>query len=247
MLIIYILPISLIACIFLFRNGFSLNKKVTPIQDAKIQAYKKELQDNEKNIISKNISEGDEQYYLNKIQSTIDYCIGRHDWYETQRGKIFTLTLWAIGISVTLWSIGLDSKRITSDHFNYSIIISILISLIFATLEYLIELDNHRSYRLLADIRFWFFKYNFSSKNKSDKDDIKIKKAKNVKNQRFEFMNRLKENFSKENSIREDLEQIFILQILQNSKHQSLKRLKNILAFSLIIFALHLVFLLCQN
>lgn len=247
MLLIYILPTLLVIFLIFFRNGFSLNKKPTPVQDEKIKSFKKELQNNEKDIISSSISKEDEPYFLEKIQNTINYCIGRHDWYESQRGKIFTLTLWAIGISVTLWSIGLERDSITSVNFNYSIIISILTSLIFATFEYLIELDNHRSYRLLADIRFWFFKYNFSSENISDKDDIKIKKAKNVKTQRFEFMNRLKENFSKEKSIREDLEQIFILQILQNSKHQSLKRLKNILAFSLIIFALHLVFLLCQN
>jgi hypothetical protein len=87
------------------------------------------------------------------------------------------------------------------------------------------QLDAARSYRAVADIRSWFFRYNLPDSSKSAIVD--------VLNERSRFFNRVVELFGGHkgerrltNLVREDLEQLFILFALQRHKHESLAQMR---------------------
>lgn len=108
-----------------------------------------------------------------------------------------------------------------------------------AVFLYNIELDADRPYRLVSDVRHYYYVYNMPepiNKNGNKYTDI----ANIVCDKRNEFINRITENFDGIESTREDIEQIFILQTLQMHKSRSLKKMRNNLSSLLIFGALEI-------
>ena len=71
--------------------------------------------------------------------------------------------------------------------------------------------------------------------------------AESVADERERFFSRIGENFSLKASLREDLEQLFILHTLQRYKSESLKRMRWVLSYFLVFAALQLfMFVLVQ-
>jgi len=169
-------------------------------------------------------------YFKEKIFKAIDYAINRHDWYENQRLNIFKSILAISSIIFTVIGLFISDQDTISGGLRVSICslgFITLIALLRAVYLYNIELDADRPYRLVSDIKAWYFKYNMPPSNDTNKDNLKISEIANgVLDERINFVNRNLENTKIENAIREDLEQIFILQILQKYKQQSLTKLR---------------------
>lgn len=178
-----------------------------------------------------------------KVYKAIDYAIKRHDWYENQRNRIFNLILWTIGFSLTFVGLLLrnSDKTVVDSPEIMAIIITVTIALFVGLVLYNKELDADRPYRLVSDIRFWFFRYNLpthSDKLKSKNDITRI--ADEVQKERNKFFDRISENFTIENSIREDFEQLFILHVLQRYKSESLIKLRWLMTYTMIVLIIEL-------
>jgi hypothetical protein len=191
-------------------------------------------------------------YLREKLFRAIDYAIRRHDWYEEQRARVFqqvmTSALWILTASVTIVGIGIRAdagtvgKRFASLELllGLSVLVIIaLVSLLRAVVLYNSELDANRPYRLISDIRFWFFRYNMPAHlaAASTKDDIHAQ-GEAVISERERFFSRIKANLNLEPSLREDFEQLFILQVLQRYKSDSLRYLRYLLSYLSVFFGI---------
>lgn len=189
-----------------------------------------------------------EIYLKDKISNSIDYAIKRHDWYEDQRFRIFQFIIAVSTVILTVVGLSIDSQFITQNRLHvilFGLIFIALTSIILSSYIYNAELDGDRSYRLVSDIRFWFFRYNLPEhSDKADSQSALVERAKEVLSQRERFFDRASENFNLDKSIREDLEQIFILHTLQRYKSESLSQLRWLLPYLVIFFAIEVGFLL---
>ena len=177
-----------------------------------------------------NFSEDQIKRIQDRLDRMIDYAIDRHDWYDSHRHKFLQ-----IGISLLASGAAISAilARLTNE---LSIFVEILswvgsISLIF-TGGYLIYLYNNgisqdHPYRKVVDIRSWFFKYNFHSNSIGE-----LSKDPAIAKEQIETTVEAMKNFSQrwieiakdENGfLKEDLEQVFILQLLQKNRSEQVK------------------------
>ena len=192
-----------------------------------------------------------ESYQQEKTFRAIDYAIGRHDWYESQRANIFRITIALCGILVSIVTIfaRLESEDITTISSGLiSLSLITLISLGRSVLLYNAELDGDRPYRLISDIRYWYFRYNLP-KHSSESEEMRspLNRAEAVAIERRDFFERVTSHNKLEKSVREDLEQIFILQVLQRYKHESLTKMRWQLSYLVWASALAVFSLLGQS
>lgn len=185
------------------------------------------------------------EYFVKKVSKAIDYCISRHDWFEEQRGKVFSQFI-AI-FSSALAIVAVMSRIEAFDSLvEKTILAGLLIVMIFSlfriSVVYHSELNADRDYRYISDIRFWFFRYNLPEKSKSNSDPREA--VEDVSDQRVNFFERVLDNYNVEKSIREDLEQLFILHVLQRHKQESLTKMQWALSSFIIFGALQLVLLI---
>jgi hypothetical protein len=183
-----------------------------------------------------------------RLYRMIQYAIERHDWYDEQRHRFLQIgvALFAVSatISAVLVAVMKEMEGVTE------ILAWLSVGSLFLTAFYLIHtytrgVERDHPYRRVVDIKSWYFKYNFPF---GLKDQISRKPAQ-AKNQVKEvvdsfrvFLNRwfslLKDNTS---FVKEDLEQVFILQLLQRYGSQQVKRMSKGLFFGLLIAGLFLI------
>jgi hypothetical protein len=253
-----VLLIAFCFCVFRLPRGvWKTHAKVSEDEEAKeaLEDIKKKLQIEELDLVRSDLSapttpQDRFSATREKVFRAIDYAIKRHDWYEDQRARIFQIILAISGLALTI--LGFFVKDVLKDvpHFlpSYCSIagffLIILITLSVAVFQYNKELDADRPYRSISDIRFWFFRYNLPLHSSAGKeiDDIQSR-AKAVAGERRRFFKRIVENFYSDKSLREDLEQLFILQVLQLYKTESLTRLRWLLAYGVLVLPLQ--FALC--
>jgi hypothetical protein len=187
-------------------------------------------------------------YFKEKLFKSIDYAIRRHDWYEDQRSKVFqqTLTISLAILTIALTVAGLVIKeKMSVEGIFWCLLVFILIaivSLVYATVQYNGELNRDRPYRLISDIRFWYFRYNLPDpSSQAESSEAPVKRAQAVAYERSKFFKRLVANLPIERSIREDFEQLFILQVLQRYKMESLERLQWLLVYLSIFTAVEVL------
>ena len=175
-------------------------------------------------------SKFDEQAYIvQKVQAAIQYAIGRHDWYEQQRNTIYQMTLAAASFMFVLCGLALGIEEQVPFHFGFFSVFAVLIAIIgivAALWRYNKELDADRPYRSVSDIRFWYFRYNLPEHSDQHELNGNVQKAKSVLEQRKLFFERIEGHGSLTKSLREDLEQVFILQVLQRYKSESLTQMR---------------------
>jgi hypothetical protein len=198
-----------------------------------IQKLVKDTQADEISKISSQLLAGkkdDGSYLAAKIPAAINYAIGRHDWYEEQRSNIFKNTLTVGGM--VLAAMGLYSGLETSPSDLAKLIIlsaglTILIGVGIIVHLYNVELDADRPYRLVSDVRHWFFRYALPGKASRTGSGLNLDNlASRELVERTKYVDALIENSSLANSLREDLEQLFILHVLQRYKHESLQKMR---------------------
>lgn len=172
-----------------------------------------------------------------RLFSMISYAISRHDWYELQRDKFLNIGIGILGASVTASGVAITVQ----DKIPNKVLIPLLLGLgtllitsmvLILKITYFTEQDH--PYRKVADIRSWYFKYNIKdelppkiSKNKS----IAQLQVSKVIDAYQTFIERWIEYAKNQNkTIEEDIQQVFILQLLQHYRSNDLKKLKNITA-----------------
>jgi hypothetical protein len=187
-------------------------------------------------------------YFKEKLFRAIDYAIRRHDWYEDQRSRVLQQTM-TISFAILTISLGVTSlliqKAISSSELFATLAGFIglaVISIGRSAWLYNAELDIDRPYRLVSDIRFWFFRYNLpkASRELLSGDTVRSLAAE-VIDERKRFFERIGPNLSLDRSMREDLEQLFILQVLQRSKSESLLKLRWLLAYLALFTAIEVI------
>ncbi|HSM96069.1 MAG TPA: hypothetical protein VLT91_08500 [Rhizomicrobium sp.] len=171
-------------------------------------------------------------YFREKIFKAISYAIGRHDWYEQQRSSVLqtTLTIALAFLAIAGASVHLSAGqpiKLTVISFGASLLA--LIGVIFILHEYRAELNRDRPYRTISDIRFWFFKYNLPKRSTSHAQATQTSQAAAVAADRRTFFERISSTFRLKQSIREDIEQLFILHVLQRYKAESLLKMQDVL------------------
>ena len=181
-----------------------------------------------------------------KLYRAIKYMIGRHDWFEEQRFRIFQIILSVATASLSIlgWTVESASDGHKPPIGSYwPLLATAAFAFLAAIHRYNRELDADRPYRSTADIRFWFFRYNMrDSKTFSDKPKPDLDKAERVILERKAFVERTIGSFSIEGSLREDVEQLFILQLLERAKSESLTLLRWLMSYTLLALLLQTVF-----
>jgi hypothetical protein len=92
------------------------------------------------------------------------------------------------------------------------------------------ELDQDRPYRMVSDVRYWFFRYSLPDRGRRAGEADAATLATEVVKEREKYFDRVLANSSLPISIREDLEQLFILHVLQRYKQQSLQAMRWVLS-----------------
>jgi hypothetical protein len=107
-----------------------------------------------------------------------------------------------------------------------------VISIAWSAWLYNSELDKDRPYRSVSDIRFWYYRYNLPARSALiSAGESLLSQAQAVLEERKIFFDRISDNLKVGESMREDLEQLFILQVLQRYKSESLSQLRWLLSY----------------
>lgn len=209
-------------------------------RDDRIRNQMKEFQENElrkinddflTNFDKTELNKATITYQLQKIHASINYAIARHDWYEAQRSGLITKLLTLIGLSFTVLGLYIGQQQSSLGGTAFLIISStgftLMISLLYGIHLYNSELDQDRPYRLVSDVRFWYFRYNFPDKiNRYGERIDYLSIAKEVLDEREDYLDRILDLSELNNSVREDLEQLFILHVLNRYKSESLNKIR---------------------
>ncbi len=187
------------------------------------------------------MDEDAKQKLSDRLYKMIEYSIGRHDWYDEQRNKLLQLGIAILGaaavISAVVLSLG-EKFSLFSGILLWLFVLGLFSTGLLLIINYSSTIGQNHPYRELVDIRSWYFKYSFPSGLKeslsSKKETAKIE-IKEVVDAFKNYLTRWVEYATKKDEfIKEDLEQVFILQLLQRYRFQQLKRMSNILKWGLI-------------
>ena len=186
------------------------------------------------------LSEERTQYVQDRLYRMIDYAIGRHDWYEEQRTRFLQ-----IGLAVTAASAALATLLVRlSGGISWLplLVLGLSVFSLLLTGVVLIYLYNSgigqsHPYRKIADIRSWYFKYNVPDTlpdQLSESPETGRRQVENVSENLKRFLDRwLEYTDEPKKFIEEDLEQVFILQLLQRYRSQQIKSLSSTLTWGI--------------
>lgn len=165
-----------------------------------------------------------------RLQHMIEYSVSRHDWYDEQRNRFLQigLALMAAAAAVAAVIIQIIARLPV-----FTAVLSCLCAVsAFGTGFLMVYLYNKgvardHPYRKVADIRSWYFAYTFPSGLKdhlSSDPRLAKQEVSEVVDGLERFLNRWFE-LTKNNHgfLKEDLEQVFILQLLQRYRAQQVK------------------------
>lgn len=179
-----------------------------------------------------------------RLYRMILYTIGRQDWYEDRLHRLLNIGVAFVAASVALAAfmseVGTNIATL-SMIFGYLAIVSLFCTGISLVHYYSSRLARNHPYRKIVDIRSWYFMYNFPSglKDALSKKFNKAKQEVEEVIQGYEvFLKRwLEYSRDKDRFIEEDIEQVFILQLLQRYRYQAVKTMSVILYYGIIATA----------
>ncbi len=184
----------------------------------------------------------DKDKIIERLYRMILYTLGRQDWYDNRMHRLLNIGIAFIATSValaTFMSAVNPHIQLITRIFGWlttGCIFSIGISL---TSYYNSKLARDHPYRKIVDIRSWYFIYNFPSglKDNISKNFEETKKQVEETIDAYRvFLNRWLEYSSEQDKvIEEDLEQVFILQLLQKYRYQAVKNMSRILYYGIYV------------
>lgn len=186
--------------------------------------------------------------FLNaRLYKMIEYGIGRVDWYEEQRNKVLNVGFAFFALATGILAFLGAAFNFVPNQFpaiSFALSICSAITLIFTGLsilyEYVSLISADPAHRTISDIRSWYFIYNFPDDIdfhlKTDNPN-RLKQTKEVSKAYLEFIDRWSEFATKEKAfLSEDLQQVFILQMMQRYRRQSLAAMRRKLELGTILF-----------
>lgn len=205
---------------------------------------KNEFQDLKNEYLNLNgLDEAKKDVLSDRLYKMIQYAIGRHDWYEKQKQQVLTISLAFMTVSGILATLLVRlNKYLPSE--NSKIVFWLGCVLLFLTgfivvVVYIKNIERDHPYRKVSDIKSWYFKYTLSNKlpfSISKSLDKALKEVKDVNDLFKSFLGRwVSLTDDDDHFIHEDLEQVFILQLLQRYRAQQLKSMQYIFGIGLII------------
>ena len=225
-------------------NSVSAVTPVTSVDDPR-----KIHQEVEKALVEKaNLTDDEQRSIQERLYKMIDYTVKRQDWYADQCHRLLQIGLGLIASSAAIIALftKVEKLSVVSQFLAYSLGVSIFFTGIRLVYLYNIALAGDHPYRKLANITSWFFAYRFPEdlpQNISKNTEIARKQIEQEsKYIREYFSNFLSHAKDKLGIIREDIEQVSVLLILQKYKHkqtqQMSRNLSNGLWVTTVILAL---------
>lgn len=219
-----------------------------------IEEKKQELQKFELESIKDNfekLSTDEIKDVHDRLYKMIDYAVKRQDWYADQCHRLLQIGLGLIasGVAIIALFSNLENLQIVT-----KILGGIEGLIFFFTGLKLTDLFNrslagNHPYRNLVNISSWFYYYNFpeeySEQNLSEDPNI----AKEQVNQESDYIKNvfikfLDQTTDKNKSIREDIEQVSVLFLLQKYKREKAQQMANALSTGICLTFLFFVFLI---
>lgn len=187
----------------------------------------------------------DQEFFQDRLYRMVDYAVGRHDWYEEQRGKLFQAALGMISFiaaAIAITTSFNDHSRVFVVTFYLG-----LISLGYAACRiiflYTKVSEKNHPYRRAADIKSWYYRYAFESGSViDDLDELfasedKDRAVEDTRENFRSFLRKIDQKSIKDSAIHEDLQQVFILYLLQNYRQINLKEMYRVVRVWTIISA----------
>jgi hypothetical protein len=180
--------------------------------------------------------------FQDRLYRMIDYGIKRFDWYEEQRFKFLQIALALITVTAGLSGF-LANVRSSISPLALGLSFGAVVTLLFTGIKLMLAYNELRDitypYTKIADIRSWFFRYNFKSLPAAlSREPVQsIKEVQETATAYQKFVERWSEYAKKQKGfIEEDLQQVFILQVLQSYRRESLERMVKLLNVGVIVF-----------
>lgn len=180
-----------------------------------------------------------------RLYRLIDYAIHRYDWYDELCHRFLNI---GIGLATATAGVAavLVQFAIPASLLAIIFLWSSLASLFFTGLAliwiYNRGLARNYPYRKIADITSWYFIYNFPQRMKirlSRRTKVAFVQVQLIADALEAFLERWKETVSDDRGfIKEDLEQVFILQLLQRYKNQHVRSMSRFLSVGFIVAGL---------
>jgi hypothetical protein len=184
-----------------------------------------------------------------RLWQMIQYAIGRHDYYERVRRDFLTIGLGLVGAATALEAILLKPGESPARSW-FLIVGGIVLALTGLALvfRYVYETSPDYPYRNLADIRSWYHHYNLSGKNsfsvRSGTETVQANQE-STRDQLMKFAETwllwASPKTFNVSFVAEDLEQVFILYLLQQYKRVFARKMGIVLAVGATVFILCLV------
>jgi hypothetical protein len=170
-----------------------------------------------------------------RLYRMIDYAIKRHDWYVDQCHRLLQigLALMATGGAIAAIFIKIENLAALTQYLAWIEALCLFATGLILVYLYNNSLAGDHPYRKVVNIRSWFYKYLFSDEL-SPQISSSPERAKRQVAQEADFITKFFDSFlthSKDGSnlLREDVEQVAILLILQRYRAQQVKKMANYL------------------
>lgn len=184
----------------------------------------------------------------------INYAIGRFDYYSEQKNKFLNIGLSFIGVSATFLGILLSNSSSIPCFLKtcgYIDSVVLFITGVAMLLFYNSYMTPNYPYRKIMDIHSWYFKYKFSDKLDYELSNKKIKADRQIfevtKNYMSSVYNWTNKSRTKNYFIKEDIEQVAILQLLQKYSRDCVNKMKWAMNWGIAVFTAVPILLLIRN
>lgn len=210
--------------------------------EEELRKLKEELQRTELSLVTgAQLSEEELKVTQDRLYKMIDYTVKRHDWFVDQCHRLLQIGLALIASGSAVGAIfgKLENLPRITEYLAWAFALSLFGTGLRLVYWYNNYLSGEHPYRKAVDITSWFFKYRFPqglAPNLSSSPETAIQQVAqevdNIKKYFDKFLEHAKNNL---NLVREDIEQVAILLILQRYRDQQVKRMAKSLYRGLVL------------
>jgi len=219
--------------------------------EKEFQRLRGELQDAEfKTVTGAELCENQVKTVQDRLYRMIDYTVKRHDWYVDQCHRLLQIGLALIATASATAAIfqKLENLPRPTQYLAWLFVVLLFGTGLILVLLYNNYLSGNHPYRKVVDIHSWYFAYRFPRHLDPNLDGSPTEQMKQVADEKnyiasyfTSFINQAK---SVPNMIREDIEQVAILLILQRYRAQQVKEMAKYLFRGLSFSFVVLIFLI---
>lgn len=193
-------------------------------------------------------SEEEERKLQERLYRMIDYAIRRLDDYSTQRHRYLTLATGLIGFSAAFLGIYANNfARINSPSAFFAALglFLLILSGIIVVLIYNCTTTPDYPHRQIMDIKSWYFIYKFDKELKREMSKNITQAKSQVEGVARSYLNGVEDWITSAKKpqyfIKEDIEQVATLHLLQKYGRDSLDNMKTVMTAGIVLFGILLL------